>query len=117
MRKIIKQIYSDKISGWTMTANVILFFISLLTILIFYHLLPSYIPLYNKRVWGYTRLGNTVEIFFPLFLLVCCVSINTLLGVRMQQKSPLLARFLFATSLGVSLFTTFFIIKIVSEIV
>ena len=117
MQKIIKQIYSDKIAGWSMSINMFLFFLTILAIAIFYHLLPSYIPLYNKRAWGYERLGHTYEIFLPILLMICCICINTFFGLRVQQKTPLLARFLFVTSSGVSLFTTFFIFKILMGII
>lgn len=117
MQKIIKQIYADKISGWSLSINLFLLMVNLVVIAFFYHLLPTYIPLYNKRSWGYERLGNTYEIFLPVFLMLACVFINTILGLKMQQKIPLLARFLFVTSCGASIFTTFFILKIISEIV
>ena len=116
MQKIIKQLYSEKIAAVTTTTNIALFLISGIFIAITYHMLPMYIPLYNKRAWGYARLGHTYEIFLPLLLMISCIALNTLLALWIQQKMPLLARFLYVTSVGISLFTTFFVFKIITQI-
>lgn len=74
--------------------------------------LPPFLPLYNKMAWGYARLGNKWEIFIPIFFVLICISGNTYLGLKLQQKLPLLARFIFTTNLAISIFTAIFIGKI-----
>lgn len=117
MQKIIKQIYSDKIAGLTTTITGILLLLDLIIIALTYRFLPTYLPLYNKRAWGYARLGNTYEIFLPILLMVVCICINTFLGLWIQKRIPLLSRFLFATSLCIGIFTTFFVVKIITQII
>lgn len=112
MHAIINDIFKDKIAGWSVSISSILLAISLVSVFIVYHLLPPFIPLYNKMTWGYTRIGNTFEIFFPLILLGVFLALNTYIGLKLQQRVPLLARFLFITGLSISIFTAIFIFQL-----
>ena len=112
MQKIIKNIYKDKIAAWSFSLSMGLTVLMLLIIGIFYIYLPPFLPLYNKMAWGYARLGNRWEIFLPLLLIIAYVSLNTYIGIKLQPKIPLLARFVFVSSLAVSVFTVIFLGKI-----
>lgn len=112
MQKIIKNIYKDKIAAWSFSMSMGLTFLMLIIIGIFYLHLPPFLPLYNKMTWGYARLGNRWEIFLPLLLVIACVSLNTYVGIKLQSKIPLLARFVFVSSFAVSIFTVIFLGKI-----
>ena len=117
MQKIIKRIYTDKIAGGTTSVNALLLLFMVVVIAITYHLLPPYLPLYNKLAWGYQRLGNTYEIFLPIGFTLLIVIGNTYLGLLMQQKSPLLARLLFFTGVSSMIFTTIFICKLLIVVI
>ena len=112
MKEIIKNIYSDKIATLSVNGSVALLIITLITVAITYRLLPPFLPLYNKMAWGYTRIGNTYEIFIPILIAIIFLVINSYFGVAFQRKIPLLARFLFLTALGVTIFTAIFIFKL-----
>lgn len=116
MRAIIKKIYADKIAGWSMSLSASLLFVTLVIILITYRFLPPYVPLYNKLSWGYARVGHTFELFFPFLLVLLFLVINSYIGISVQQKAPLLSRFLFITTLTLSIFTTIFIVKLVTVV-
>lgn len=116
MHEIIKKLFADKIAGWSISISSSLLFVSLVIILIAYRFLPPYVPLYNKLSWGYARLGHTFELFFPFLLVLLFLVINSYIGITVQQKVPLLSRFLFITTLTLSIFTTIFIVKLVSVV-
>jgi len=117
MRRIINKLFEDKIAGWSTGISAFLILISLITILVMYRFLPPYIPLYNKMSWGYARVGHTFELFSPVLLAMLFLGINSYLGINLRQKAPLLSRFLFVTSVSVSIFTTFFIIKLITIVI
>lgn len=112
MKERIKKLYSDKITGWSFNISAFLWLACVLSILIAYRNLPPFLPLYNNMSWGYTRLGNTYEIFFPLGLTLICILLNTYLGLSFKERMPLLTRFLFITTLSISIFTTIFVVKL-----
>ncbi len=117
MKKIIKNIYADNISGICFSLSSGLIVITLLLILIQYHSLPPLLPLYNKLAWGYARLGGTIEILIPVLIAMLFGSINTYWGLRLQKRIPLLSRFLFITTFAISFFTALFTIKLLLVII
>lgn len=63
--------------------------------------------------WGYARLGKTYELFIPPIVIAMVCIINTSLGIRLMEKSPLLARFLFLTMVALALFAFIFIGRLI----
>jgi len=114
MQRMIKKLFNDKIAGWSITISASLLFLCLVSVLITYRFMPPYIPLYNKLAWGYARVGHTFELIFPFLLVILFLGINSYIGVSIRQKIPLLSRFLFVTGLSLSIFTTIFIIKLLT---
>ena len=114
MQEIIKKIFADKISGWSVGISICLLLLMLLAVAILYRFLPPYLPVYNKLAWGYARVGHTFELFFPLLLALLFLVINSYIGMKIQQRIPLLARFLFISVLSLSIFTTIFVVKVIT---
>lgn len=111
---MIKKLFADRIAGWSVSISASLLFLSLISVLIAYRFLPPYIPLYNKMSWGYSRVGHTYELFILFLLVIFFLGINSYIGLLIRQKAPLLSRFLFVTALSLSIFTTIFIIKLLT---
>lgn len=112
MQEIINAIYKDKITALSFSASVGLWLVTLVVSGIFYFQLPPYVPVFNKMVWGYARLGAKWEFFLPLLLAALFLSVNSYIGIKLKDRLPLLTRFLFLTSLCISIFTSIFTIKI-----
>jgi len=117
MKKIIKNIYADNISGICFSLSSGLIAVTLLLLLIQHHSLLPLLALYNKMAWGYTRLGGTIEIFIPVLIAVFLGGVNTYWGLKLQKRVPLLSRFLFITTFAISFFTALFTIKLLLVII
>ena len=113
MKKFFKSLQKDSVINWSFWATISIVAISLISIGIAYTNLPPFIPLYNQRPWGYARLGKTYELFIPPLVIFCLLLLNSFLGLRLTEKSPLLARFLFITILCLALFTCIFIERLI----
>ncbi|MGH7245577.1 MAG: hypothetical protein ACREGI_01435 [Candidatus Levyibacteriota bacterium] len=85
--------------------------IGVLYAIISFATLPPILPVFNKMPWGYARLGQKVTLFIPVGLCLVIFIGNTTLATKLREKIPLLTRFLFITSLTVSIFTCIFLIK------
>src|SRR5258706_12002307 len=113
MKKFFKLLQKDSVINWSFWATIIIVVISLVSIGISYTNLPPFIPLYNQRPWGYARLGKTYELLIPSLVTLILLFLNSFLGLRLTEKSPLLARFLFITILCLALFTCIFVERLI----
>lgn len=113
MKKFFKTLQKDSVLSWTFLLTIIFVVIMVGLIGIFFMSLPPFLPLYNQMPWGYERLGHSFELLYlPLGTLIVC-AINTILGIKLIGKIPLLARFLFLTMTGLALFTCIFLVRLV----
>ncbi|HYK08439.1 MAG TPA: hypothetical protein VEW42_03005 [Candidatus Eisenbacteria bacterium] len=113
MRGLFKALQKDSVLNWSFWATVSIVAITLISIGISYINLPPFIPLYNQLPWGYARLGKTYELFIPPLVVLALLFVNTFVGLRLTEKYPLLARFLFLTIIGLALFTCIFIERLI----
>ena len=113
MKKFFKLLQKDSVLTWTFWTTVLAIIVSLGVIALFYTNLPPFLPLYNQMPWGYERLGKTEQLFlFPL-LAFFISALNLFFGVKLLEKNPLLARFLFITMTVISLFTCIFVTRLI----
>jgi len=113
MKKFFRALQKDSVLNWSFWTTVVIVVITIISIGISYTNLPPFIPLYNQRPWGYARLGNTYELFIPPFVVFCLLLLNCFVGLRLTEKAPLLARFLFITLVGLALFTCIFVERLI----
>ncbi|HSD99044.1 MAG TPA: hypothetical protein VLB73_05145 [Patescibacteria group bacterium] len=113
MKKFFKTIQKDSTLSWTFWTTIALILIMVGLIGIIYTNLPPFLPLYNQMPWGYDRLGKTYELFLlPLGVFFVCL-LNTFIGVKLVEKIPLLARFLFLTTIALAVFTSIFLVRLI----
>lgn len=112
MKTSFKELFADNINLVSFWASVFFFAVVLIVVALTYSHLPPFLPIYNKLAWGYARLGHTYEIFVPVVIPFILCAANIFLAKKVYSKFPLLARFLFLTTLLLSLFTCIFIIKL-----
>lgn len=93
--------------------SLILIIFSLTIVILSYVNLPPYLPIYNSLSWGYSRVGQKLEIFIPIFISLLFFGINIFVGRYVYRKTALLARMSCATTGIVSFISTFFIVKII----
>ena len=113
MKKFFNSLQKDTVLVWSFWVSIITLFLMVLVTIISYANLPPFIPLYNHMPWGYARLGKTYELFFPTAVVLGICIINTIVGIKLIEKSPLLARFLFLTMAGLALFTCIFVGRLI----
>lgn len=113
MKSFFKTLTKDSVLLWSFWLSIIAIIFSVISILVFYPNLPPVLPLYNHMPWGYARLGKTYELFILPFLSLCILITNSLLGSNIHAKVPLLARFLFITSVSLNFFTFIFIVRLI----
>lgn len=113
MKRFFNTLQKDAVLLWTFWVTIIVIIAMVITIGLFYTTLPPFVPLYNHMPWGYDRLGRTYELFIPSIVVSIVGIINVSLGIRLMDKTPLLARFLFLTMAGLALFTFIFIGRLI----
>ena len=113
MRGLFKALQKDSVLNWSFWATVSIVAITVGSIGISYINLPPFIPLYNQLPWGYARLGKTYELFIPPLVVLVLLFLNTFVGLRLTERYPLLARFLFLTIIGLALFTCIFVERLI----
>ena len=75
--------------------------------------LPSQIPLYYSLPWGDSQLANASYLFLLPTISIVALFIDNLFAVSFFKNQTLLSRFSVVTSLLVSFFSTFTLIRIV----
>lgn len=113
MKKFFNALQKDSVLNWSFWTTSIIVAITFISIGVSYINLPPFIPLYNQLPWGYARLGRTYELFIPPLVVLMLLFLNSFLGLRLAEKSPLLARFLFITIVGIALFTCIFVGRLI----
>ncbi len=113
MKKLFRDLRKDSVTFWGFVISGICIVLSLLFVAIFYHLLPPFIPIYNKLPWGYARLGTTVEFFIPIVLTIIFCIINVIFSMYVYKKEVLLARILCFTTVVLCIFLFIFTVKII----
>lgn len=113
MKNLFKHIQKDSVLSWTFWLTMTLIFLMVALIGIFYANLPPFLPLFNQMPWGYGRLAHQYELFLiPGGVLIISL-VNTILGIKIGEKVPLLARFLFLTMVGLALFSCIFLLRLI----
>lgn len=113
MKKFFKTIQKDSILSWSFWTTILFTLLMSAIIAASLTTLPPFLPLYNQMPWGYARLGRSYELFLlPAGILAITIG-NTLVGAKLVEKIPLLARFLFITMVVLAFFTFIFIIRII----
>lgn len=101
----------DKVIRYGFSISGALLLISILIPILLFHLLPPFLPLYNKLPWGYARLGTKMEFFIPLGIAIFYYFCNIFLAQYLYKKIPLLARLLCATTIVIMLLVNIFVIQ------
>lgn len=113
MNALFKTIRKDSLVFWSFWITIVTIILMIIAISVSYTNLPPFIPLYNHMPWGYGRLGRTYELFLlPVSILAVCI-VNTVVSIRLAEKSPLLVRFLFLTMVSVAIFSCIFVGKLI----
>lgn len=113
MRSFFKSLRKDNLLNICFWTTIILVCLMIGTIAISYTNLPPFLPLYNQMPWGYERLGKAYEIFLLPAGILFITILNTIIGIKLVEKIPLLARFLFISLTMLSLFTYIFILRMI----
>lgn len=116
MKKLFKNIKSDKITNLAFLFTLVLILINLVFILLSYRNLPPFVPIFNQLPWGEQRLGITITIFIPLLVSLLIFGINLITGEIIYKKIPLVARMLSAICLLISILSFLFIVKTITLI-
>jgi len=116
LSSFFKSTLSDRISFWCFYLSIFFLLVGFVFIVFTFKNLPPFLPIYNKLPWGFARLGSKIEIFIPLLIAIIYLLVNNTLSFFFQQKTPLLSRFLFATTLVLSFFTCFFLLRIIQVV-
>jgi hypothetical protein len=117
MNEYIKQLLSDKIIWWGTVASGVLFLFSLFYVVIFYHRLPSLVPVYNQLPWGPSRLGQKYELFVPLLVTLAIFLGNLFFSRFLYERMPLVARMINVTTMLINVLTLIFLVHIVQLII
>ncbi len=112
-----KFLFKDSIILWSFWLTILFIVLAIAIVALAFFHLPPVIPLYNKMAWGYERLGTRYEVALPLSLPILFFIMNIFFGRYVQEKVPLLARFLFMTGLSLALFTCIFMIKMILVVI
>jgi len=113
MKNSFKEIVNDKITVFGFSLSLLVWGITTTLLIFFYSGLPPFIPLYNKRPWGYARLGTRVEIVIPALLMVILFVINIIVSSKFYTKNPLVSRLIAIVTVFLTLFFCILIGKII----
>lgn len=113
MKKFFKHITTDSFLAWGFIVSILCLLLALGVFLFFYHLLPPFLPLYNKLPWGYARIGTKLEMFIPIGLMCGIFILNLFLSNFLYKKVALLARIVCATTTITSLALCVYVIQVV----
>jgi len=116
MKNFINNIASDKLALRGFLISFLLMLFTLLYILISYHSLPPFIPIFNQLPWGNERLTSTLGIFIPPVIFGLILIFNIIFTSIVYNKNPLIARIVAAVTLILAFMNFLFIIKIIMQI-
>ncbi|HYM65070.1 MAG TPA: hypothetical protein VES68_01120 [Candidatus Sulfotelmatobacter sp.] len=117
MKKFLTDIKADKITSRGFIISFIVSLVTLTLIFIFYGSLPPVIPIFNQLPWGPQRLLPTIGIFIPMIIFGFLFLFNLVFSSVIYSKNPLIARFIVATTLLLSVINFLFIIRTIFLII
>ena len=113
MKKLFKNITSDKMTFRGFLLSLFLLILSVIYLVFYYNNLPPYIPLFNQLPWGQQRIVPTIEIFLPIGIFFLIFVINFIFTSIVYNKNPLIGRIIAATTLLIAIMNLIFIIRTV----
>jgi hypothetical protein len=116
MKNFINNIASDKLALRGFLISFLLTLFTVVYILLSYHNLPPFIPIFNQLPWGNDRLTATPGIFIPTIIFGLIFIFNLIFTSIVYSKSPLIARMVAAVTLILAFMNFLFIIKIILQI-
>jgi hypothetical protein len=116
MRSFINNIVSDKLASRGFLISFLFMLFTLLYILVSYHNLPPFIPIFNQLPWGNDRLATTAGIFISTVIFGLIFIFNLIFTSLVYNKSPLIARMVAAVTLILAFMNFLFIIKIIMQV-
>lgn len=117
MKKFLTDIRADNITSKGFIISFLLSLITFIFIVLYYNSLPPLIPVFNQLPWGAQRLTPTAGIFIP-FIIFCLIFLfNLIFSSAIYSKNPLIARFIAATTLILSVINFLFIVRTVFLII
>ena len=117
MKKFLTDIKADKITSRGFLVSFILSLITLIFIIVYYNSLPPFIPIFNQLPWGPERLTSSIGIFIPIILFGILFIFNLIFSSITYSKNPLIARFVAATTLLLSIINFLFIVRTIFLII
>ncbi len=111
MKKIIKNLRSDKILRRFFFVSLIFIIFSFLYVLVQYRNLPPLVPIFNQLPWGDSRLSATPGIFIPLIVVFLIFLTNNFIAGSVYSRTPLLSRMFSVTNFLISLLGLLFIFR------
>ncbi len=117
MKKFLTDIRADNITSKGFIISFILSLVTLIFVVVFYGSLPPLIPVFNQLPWGPERLTSTFGIFIPIIVFGIVFLFNLIFSSVIYSKNPLIARFIAATTLILSVINFLFIIRTVFLII
>lgn len=117
MKGFINFLRSDKIIFRGTMVSLILLGLHLLSLGLFYRMLPPYVPVYNQLPWGTERLGSRLELFLPFLIILTLTIVNMILQKIWYEKVPLLSRMITVTTLLSNILALIFTLRIIQLII
>lgn len=117
MKKFLIEITNDKITSRGFSISLILSLLTILFIFIYFKSLPPLIPVFNQLPWGNQRLTPSIGIFIPIIVFILIFIFNIIFATIIYSKNPLIARFIAATTLLLSIINFLYIIRTVFLII
>ena len=117
MKKFLTNIRADNITSKGFLISLSLSLITVIFIVLYYSSLPPLIPVFNQLPWGTQRLAPTAGIFIPIIIFTVIFLFNLIFSSAIYSKNPLIARFIAATTLILSVINFLFIIRTIFLII
>lgn len=116
MNAFFKDLREDKFLYRMSILNSLVISISLLYVILYFRLLPPFIPIFNQMPWGEQRIAQTVWIFMMPLLAFLILAVNLIMSAAFYKKNPLISRLFSATSFLVSVLSFLFVIRTIHTV-
>ena len=117
MKKFLTEITNDKITSRGFSISLILSLFTILFIAVYFKSLPPLLPVFNQLPWGNERLTPSWGIFIPIIVFGLIFVFNLIFATIIYSKNPLIARFIAATTLLLSVINFLYIIRTIFLII
>ena len=107
----IKNLQKDKTVFSVLAISMLGMLISFLFLVFSYHSLPVLVPLFNQLPWGTDRLISREGLYIPCVIAFVFLFCNIFFSAIFYEKMPLIARMIAITSMLVSFFVSYFLIR------